>query len=137
MTGELDPSYIRASLVITSDDLVPDEISGRLGCGPTRSGKRGEPNSAGGTRRVGSWVLESPMAPSAELNEQLRWILDPVPSSDSVWAPLRERHDVKLDCLLLHDGMMAFSLAADVLQRMAELKIPLWFTVDVLDEPEE
>lgn len=91
-----------ASLRITGDDLVPDEITAHLGCDPTRSYARGDTLNWKDTpprvARFGFWSLEADETTPADLDVQVAGLLSRLTADEATWERLRAEYDMDLFC---------------------------------------
>lgn len=92
-----------ASLRISGDDLIPDDISQRLGASPTRAQRKGEiipTRSSGGSRiaRFGLWHLDAAETAPGDLDAQVAELLGRLNPDLSVWRALSSRFRVDLFC---------------------------------------
>ena len=107
-----------ATLRVIGADLVPEEISERLACAPTKS-------------RPGMWHLESTPREPGNLDVQIMEILSKVTNDLDVWQDLARAYDVNLFCGLFMDGgneglhVSPHSLAA-LGQRGIELQLDIY-----------
>lgn len=78
---------IVATLRFFGDDLDPDELSGLLGCSPTRSHRKGDPvtKDGRGSHRTNGWLLESALDRSASLDEHVSGLFAQVTSEPDAW----------------------------------------------------
>ena len=69
----------KASLRIFGDNLIPDEVSGLLGCVPTEAWTKGQVEHSGSGRAVvrksGAWFLRVAEAEPENLNGHVAWLL--------------------------------------------------------------
>lgn len=94
-------SKSRATLRISGDDLIPDEVTELLGCKPSFAQAKGQElvsEKTGNTRtaRFGMWRLEAEQRVPEDLDGQISEILSQLNDSQSVWKGISERFDVNL-----------------------------------------
>lgn len=90
-----------ATVRITGDELVPDEITAAFGCEPTRSWARGETLTSHGvtrTARFGMWSLVAEDTAPADVDSQVSSILGRLTSDETVWSRLRTSYSIDLFC---------------------------------------
>lgn len=92
-----------ATLRISGDDLIPDEISQLLGASPTRAQGKGEiipTRNSGGSRiaRFGLWNLDATETAPGDLDAQVAGLLGRLNPDLSVWQALSTRFRVDLFC---------------------------------------
>jgi hypothetical protein len=98
-----------ATLRIAGDDLIPEEISGLLGCPPTTAQTKGEVliGKKSGTTRIaksGMWCLESTDQEPEDLDGQIEEILNKVKRDPETWRTLTGRFRADLFCGLFMSG---------------------------------
>lgn len=97
--GQLKRSV--ATLRIIGDDLDPAEISRWLGVSPTFSQKKGELIVGRRTKRVatiGIWSLRATELEPADVDAQIKEILDRLPADLSVWQYITGEYRIDLFC---------------------------------------
>lgn len=92
-----------ATLRISGDDLIPDDISQRLGASPTRAQRKGEviPIGTSGRSRIartGLWMLSANDTAPENLDGQVAELLGRLSTDLSVWRSLSKRFDIDLFC---------------------------------------
>ena len=92
-----------ASLRISGDDLIPDEISRLLGALPTRAHRKDEAvpiGTSGRTRiaRFGGWALHATDTAPEDLDAQVAELLGRLNPDLSVWQSLSTRFHIDLFC---------------------------------------
>jgi hypothetical protein len=99
-------THLQQSLVtlrIWGDDLVPAEITARLGGEPTFANLKGQPivgvpTDHVGVATTGSWHLRAPDCEPGDIDSQVRELLGGLTSDLAVWRRLRETFGVDLFC---------------------------------------
>ena len=99
--GSLQKSV--ATLRMVGDDLIPDEISRRLGCAPAASQRKGDVlvGKRTGARRVaraGMWTLHSVDQEPANLEMQIVDLLSRVTGDLAVWRDLVNTYRADVFC---------------------------------------
>jgi hypothetical protein len=92
-----------ATLRVYGDDLIPDDISRRLGCSPTSSQQKGDVilgkrTGAKRVARTGMWSLHSTDHEPENLDRQIVELLGKVTSEMDVWRDLVQMYRVDLFC---------------------------------------
>lgn len=92
-----------ATLRISGDDLIPDDISQRLGASPARAQMKGEviPAKTSGRDRIartGLWMLSAKDTSPENLDAQVAELLGRLSADLSVWHALSTRFDIDLFC---------------------------------------
>jgi len=110
-----------ACLRVIGDDLIPAEITGKLGCEPTRQMIKGEPFSwnASGKPRIaksGMWRLEATEREPGDLDSQVSEILDLLTSDLNVWQSLSGKFRMDIFCgVFMEASMEGIGLTADTM----------------------
>lgn len=92
-----------ATLRISGDDLIPDEISQLLGASPTRAHRKDEaiPSRTSGRTRIarfGGWALHATETAPEDLDAQVTELLGRLNPDLSVWRALSTRFHIDLFC---------------------------------------
>jgi hypothetical protein len=92
-----------ASLRITGDDLVPEEITKLLGGSPTLAYAKGDKKVGHKTGKVwirkgGMWSLSAANRKPEDLDGQIDEILSQLSSDLSIWAEIGKRFKIDLFC---------------------------------------
>jgi Domain of unknown function (DUF4279) len=91
-----------ATLRITGDALIPNEITTLLGLAPTSGQYKGEElvGKSGVTRiaKFGMWRLQASETAPADLDAQVLEILAKASQDTSVWTKIASRFDIDLFC---------------------------------------
>lgn len=95
-------SEISVYFTLTGLDCEPEEITAKIGIKPTKTWKVGDLINSRGTirRKHNGWKLESKLEKSAELEEQIKSVLEQLQPS---WQPLREictQYDAEINCVI-------------------------------------
>jgi hypothetical protein len=126
-----------ATLRISGDDLIPDEISSRLGCAPSKARQKaelivGKKTGTTTVARTGMWSLYSTEREPEDLEIQIEELLANVTSDIAVWRDLVHRYRVDLFCGLFmgskNDGL---TLSPKVLVALGQRGIML--ALDIYD----
>lgn len=121
-----------ATLRFFGDDLLPDEITSRLGRAPSKSETKGDewkrPNGIIRIARWGSWRLEAADREPGNLDAQVAELLSELSDDLTVWADLTTRFRADVFCgLFLDEGNEGISLAPQTLAMLGarNLKVGL------------
>lgn len=134
-SGRSDPeARAVVSLRLFGDDLVPRDVSQRLGCAPTRAYKRGERIVLPGSSRqvvakCGMWNLRGNLPDSAPVPEQIAALLASVTDDAAVWDGLAA--DTKMDVFvgLWPKANADFALSNELLHQLGARHLQLRFDV--------
>jgi hypothetical protein len=107
----------KATLRFIGDDLVPAELSGLLGCVPTKSQTKGEvlvgPHT--GIERVarkGMWRVDGNDQEPENLDEQIGELLRKLTSDMEVWRVISSKYKIDLFCgLFMEDWNEGLSIS--------------------------
>lgn len=125
----------RATLRIIGDALIPDEITRLLGCAPTHARCKGDVirGKTTGRERIaptGTWQLEAEARDPADLDRQVKEILDRVKPDPEVWARLSQAFRLDLFCGLFMDrSNEGLALSPSTLAALGSRGIELSFDV--------
>jgi len=96
--GEIDAGEF--SLVITSDDLDPAEVTGLLGIQPTDSHRRGDLNQAGRPFNFGRWRFATPRLDFRQDDSWCQKNFDTfvrsLPDSPDAWSRIARDYDAQV-----------------------------------------
>lgn len=92
-----------ATLRISGDDLVPDDITRLLGASPTHAQTKGDKivgKKTGNVRvaRFGMWRLQAPKYKPEDIDGQIAMIFDQLTNDLSVWESISRRYKMDLFC---------------------------------------
>ena len=90
-----------ASLRVSGEELVPDEVSSLLGAVPSGAYARGDQVSTHGPVRLarhGMWTLQASETAPADLDAQVNELLGLLTSDRRTWHQLADRFAVDLFC---------------------------------------
>jgi hypothetical protein len=119
-------SHSAASLRIFGDDLVPEEVTARLGATPTAfetKGGQSQPNAGGRTfiARTGGWRLKAADRRPGNLDGQVAELLGKLTTDLVIWQELTARFRVDVFCgLWLNEVNEGISLAPSTLAALGE-----------------
>ena len=120
-----------ATLRISSDILIPDEITSQLGCNPTTCQSKGEiiiGKDTGKKRvaKIGLWRLSSTDREPENLDSQVAEILNKLTNDIDIWIKLSTNHKIDLFCgLFMEIGNEGLSISAVTLKMLGERGIEL------------
>lgn len=129
-----------ATLRIFGDDLIPDELSGLLGCTPTDAYLKGSVRTLKSGREVvrktGAWFLDAHPTEPEDLNRQVLELLARLTDDKNVWTALKERFELDLFCgWFMKEGNEGVSLSAASMWALGERGIEL--SIDIYSPPDE
>ena len=120
-----------ATLRISGEELVPEEISAMLGQPSDKAQKKGDEiiGRNTGTVRIakfGMWRLAAPDAEPGDLDGQVSHILGKLTDDLSVWRQLAARFDIDLFCgLFMEKEIEGLCISPESLARLGERGIEL------------
>lgn len=119
-----------ATLRFFGDELLPDEITSRLGRAPSKSETKGEewvrPSSAIRIANRGSWRLRAADREPGNLDAQVAELLSGLSDDLTVWADLTTRFRGDLFCgLFLEEGNEGISLSPQTLALLGARNLKL------------
>jgi hypothetical protein len=118
-----------ASLRITGDAVVPEEVSLLLGCEPSYAHRKGEAlqrNSGVRIADFGRWSLKAEDAAPEDLDGQVSELLGQMTKDLGVWRSLASRFKVDLFCgWFMDQSNEGVSISSATLQALAERRIQL------------
>jgi hypothetical protein len=126
--GELHRSA--ATLRIMGDSLDPDEVTRLLGATPTSTRIKGKPwKKAGGREHIarkGSWQLDAEDREPADINDQVRELLEKLTDDLEVWSSLTHRFQVELFCgWFMHGGDEGIGVSPSTMTALSQRGIEL------------
>jgi hypothetical protein len=129
----------KASLRIFGDNLIPDEVSGLLGCAPTEAWTKGQVEHSRSGREVvrksGAWFLRAAEAEPENLNDQVAELLSQMTSDLDVWATVTREYDVDLFCgWFMEESNEGVSVSPHTLHLLGERGIELSLDIYGPDE---
>jgi hypothetical protein len=131
------------SLRISSDDLIPDEITRLLGATPTHTQIKGEKivgKKTGHVRiaKFGMWRLSASDREPEDMDGQIREILSQTNSDLSVWRSIAQKHEIDLFCgLFLRVSNEGMTLSPESLSALGERGIELGLDIYSGDDEDE
>jgi hypothetical protein len=129
-----------ACLRVIGDDLIPADITVKLGCEPTRQMIKGEPFSwnANGKPRIaksGMWRLEATEREPGDLDSQVSEIIDLLTSDLNVWQSLSGKFRMDIFCgVFMEASMEGIGLTADTMLALGQRGIEIDFDIYGPDE---
>jgi len=124
-----------AALCIYHDTVEPPEVSSALGIKPSGFVRRGDthgPGNRAATYKINGWFLSSENSVSSQDSlRHIEWLLALVEPRRSELRTLRDQgHQMLISCYWLSaSGHGGPTLTPDVMRRVAELGLDLWFDV--------
>jgi hypothetical protein len=113
------------------DDLVPDELTHRLGCQPTYAQTKGEElvgKKTGFVRiaKFGMWQLAADERGPEDIDGQIVELLGKLPASLDVWSEMSKRFEMDLFCgLFMEQSNEGMSISAPSLAALGSRGIDL------------
>ena len=134
-------SWNRASLVIHSYDLAPNEIAEILSIQPTDYGVKGtKPGPKSRPLKTHSWSLVCPLDDEVRIETQIAWLLDTVePQIDALrnLITIRGCH-VRIQAAISDDdGQYPITFDAHLLRRLSAVPLVLWLTAWMPSPPRD
>lgn len=125
------------ALLISGDDLDPDEMTALLGQVPTSSHRKGDVISVTGRLgRSGMWRLAADVSIPGALEAQIDDLLNSVTLDLDRWRAIKARYHIELFCgLFMKQTNEGLSLSPTLLARVAERGIELGFDIYDPGEP--
>jgi len=133
-----------ATLRISGDDLLPDEITSLLGCAPTESHIKGEvirgkKTGREYTKKTGMWRLTAADKKPENLDEQIVELLNKLTQDLTVWSALKQRFEMDFFCgLFMENTNEGGSLSAESLlalgARGIELSLDIYCPIPEITE---
>ena len=129
-----------ACLRVIGDDLIPTDITGKLGYEPTRQMIKGEPFSwnANGKPRIaksGMWRLEAKEREPGDLDSQVSEILGMLTSDLNIWQSLSGKFRMDIFCgVFMEASMEGIGLTADTMLALGQRGIEIDFDIYGPDE---
>jgi hypothetical protein len=129
------PEVFKATLTIEGEDLLPDDISARLGSIPDESQKKGDVRKRGILYRRGAWSITAAMVGQQSPAEVVEVLLARLPDSSEIWAEIRRTYEVSLNVFVVVSGNRDFVLSPAQVARLSMMGASIW--VDVYAGPDE
>jgi hypothetical protein len=119
-----------ASLRISGEDLIPDEISAAIGSSPTLSYRKGEVhrfrNGGEVIRKTGMWLVTADDCEPEDIDRQVRDLLSRLTPELRIWDDLSQRFEIDLYCgLFMEEANEGLSLSIGTLRALADRNIEL------------
>ncbi len=135
-------SRTKATLRISGEDLLPEDITNSLGGFPSHAQMRGEEIKApsGNTRvaKFGMWRLSATEQEPGDLDYQVSEILDQLTNNLNAWQELADNYKIDLFCgIFMESDMEGISLSPESLQKLGERNILLDLDIYGPDEADE
>lgn len=122
-----------ASLRISGDALVPEDISKALGGPPTLSYIKGEAHSPAHntvTRKTGLWLREAAQRQPEDMDGQIAEILGKLSQDLTVWRHLSATYEIDLFCgLFMAETDEGVEISTDSLNMLGQRGIKFGFCV--------
>jgi len=132
-----------ATLGIFHDTLEPQSVTEVLGITPTRFFRRGDTHGHGERAtpyRINTWLLSSEgSVASHDSLRHIEWLLARIEPCRAVLHELRQQsHRMDISCYWLSEsGHGGPTLTPDIMRRLAELELEVWFDVYFEDTNDE
>jgi len=126
------------SFTIVGKDLIPDEITSKLGIEPSHSFKRGDTKIRGREKteiwKHGFWSLESSNVglPTDDLKQHFEWLLDMLePTEDELKDIIANgSFDARVSCFwITSNDRINVEIEPGILVRLAKLNIRVWLDI--------
>ena len=129
------------TLRIHGDDLDPEEVSSLLGGKPTfsvpKNGLSNYPRGRVRIARTGIWRIRTDYACPADLDGQIKEILDQLTDDLSVWDNISNRHHLDMFCgLWLSELNEMLGISPRPLKGLGQRNIPLLLDIYVESQEE-
>jgi hypothetical protein len=132
-----------ATLRISGEELVPDEVSALLGHPADKAQKKGDEIVARNTgskrnAKIGMWLLCAPDSAPGDLDSQVTHILGKLTKDLAVWKQIAARFHMDLFCGLFMDNEMeGLSVSPESLMLLGERGIELGLDIYYGDNEQE
>ena len=122
-----DSKWSKASLLIFSDTLKPEEITARLGLIASTSHEKGASRLRVPIPWKNSlWGLQSTLGDHRNLADHIQWLIDVIEPKADALKELSKHCKVLVFCgFASQNGQGGFTLTPPILARLAALNIPL------------
>jgi hypothetical protein len=127
-------------LRVIGDELIPSDVTDKLGSEPTRQMIKGEPFSwnAEGKPRIaksGMWRLEATEREPGDLDAQVSEILELLTSDLNIWQSLSEEYRMDMFCgVFMEASMEGIGLTANTMLALGQRGIEIEFDIYGPDE---
>ena len=124
-----------ASIRFYGPDLDPEMLSQLLGASPTRSGRKGEPQSGSDgddsrTNRTGFWLIDYGEPDETDLEEKVESLLRKLTDNLEIWQEITAAYQVDVFCGLFLDGWNeGFELSPELMKKLADRGLPIGFDI--------
>ncbi|GAA3962035.1 DUF4279 domain-containing protein [Allohahella marinimesophila] len=124
------------------DELIPSDITAKLGCEPTREMIKGEPfcwskNSKPRIARSGMWRLEAAEREPGDLDSQVSELLAQLTSDLDIWAALSRQYSMDIFCgVFMETSMEGIGLTADTMLALGQRGLEIDFDIYGPDDDE-
>ncbi|OED43560.1 hypothetical protein AB833_03445 [Chromatiales bacterium (ex Bugula neritina AB1)] len=124
-----------ACLRVIGDDVITADITGKIGCEPTRQMIKGEPfiwseNGKPRIAKTGMWRLESPERIPGDLNSQVSELLCLLTKDLSIWESLSRECRMDISCgVFMEVSMEGIGLTADTLLALGQRGVEIDFDI--------
>jgi hypothetical protein len=132
-----------ATLRISGDSLIPEDISRLLGSDPTHSQIKGETIVGPKTgkeniAKFGLWILGASDCEPENINGQVEAILGMLTDDLSIWTKIREEFEIDLFCgLFMGSTNEGLSISPQTLAALGMRNIELCLDIYYADEDSE
>jgi hypothetical protein len=128
-------SRTSVSLRIIGDDLIPSDITDKLGCKPSSAFSKGDVHSYknDGTPRlskIGIWSLKAEKKKPGNLDIQIRELLNQLTMDLDVWKLISTKNKIDLFCgLFMENQMEGINISAQCLYEVGVRNIEIDFDI--------
>ena len=124
---------VRVGLRFFGDSLVPDELTRLLGCQPDAARRKGDPipnNRHNPIAKTGSWLLDSPLPQTTEINEQLAALFGMLTNDLDVWHRLTKEFKTDVFCgVFLEICNRGFHLSPSTMAMLSQRGLEIGFDI--------
>ncbi len=129
-------------LRVIGDELIPDEITSKLKCEPTKKMIKGEPfswskNGKARIARSGMWRIEVAEKQPGDLDAQIAEVFGLLTNDLDIWHSLANQYQLDLFCgLFMESSMEGISLSAESILAIGKRGIEIDFDIYGSDKDE-
>jgi hypothetical protein len=126
-----------ATLRIMGDDLLPEEITRRIGAFPSFAHRKGEvlKHPTGRVAKFGMWQFEAEVLEPSDFDSQVSSLLDQLTKDMSIWQELGSKFKVDLFCgWFMNEGNEGEGIAPATLLALGSRQISLSLDIYAPDE---
>lgn len=126
------------SLALIGKDLIPEEVTSKLGIQPQHSFRCGDyfevEDKGKKVRKHGFWEISSDdqVLPSGDIVAQFNWLLNLIePVKDELRQILEDKSiKARMSCFwIVPDGRINIEIEPEFISRLASLNLRIWFDI--------